>query len=51
MPVYVDDRPDNIAYCLNDAGVKLLVVEGEDHLKRLAEVRAQMPGVRAHRRP
>ena len=45
VPVYVDDRPDNIAYCLNDSGVKLLVVEGEDHLKRLAEVRARMPGV------
>lgn len=45
VPVYIDDRPDNIAYCLNDAGVKLLVVEGEEHLKRLAGVRRQMPGV------
>ncbi|MBL0143341.1 MAG: long-chain fatty acid--CoA ligase [Betaproteobacteria bacterium] len=45
VPVYVNDRPDNIAYCLNDAGVKLLVVEGEEHLKRLAEVRARMPEV------
>jgi long-chain acyl-CoA synthetase len=45
VPVYVDDRPDNIAYCLNDAGARLLVVEGEEHLKRLAEVRAALPGV------
>ena len=45
VPVYVDDRPDNIAYCLNDAGVKLLFTEGDEHLKRLAQVRAQMPGV------
>ena len=45
VPVYVDDRPDNIAHCLNDSGVKLLVVEGEEHLKRLAEVRSSMPGV------
>jgi len=45
VPVYVDDRPDNIAYCLNDAGVKLLFAEGDEHLKRLAQVRAQMPGV------
>ena len=45
VPVYVDDRPDNIAYCLNDAGVKLLVLEGEEALKRLAEVRAAMPGL------
>lgn len=45
VPVYVDDRPENIAYCLNDAGVKLLVVEGEEHLRRLASVRGSMPGV------
>jgi long-chain acyl-CoA synthetase len=45
VPVYVDDRPDSIAYCLNDSGVKLLVVEGEEHLKRLAEVRGRIPGV------
>lgn len=45
VPVYVDDRPDNIAYCLHDSGVKLLVVEGEEHLKRLAQVRGHMPGV------
>ena len=46
VPVYVDDRPDNIAYCLNDADVGLLVVEGEEHLKRLADVRDRMPGLR-----
>ncbi len=45
VPVYVDDRPENLAYCLHDAGVKLLVVEGEEHLKRLAQVRGRMPGV------
>jgi long-chain acyl-CoA synthetase len=45
VPVHVDDRPDNIAYCLNDAGVKLLFVEGDEHLKRLAPVRSHMPGV------
>jgi long-chain acyl-CoA synthetase len=45
VPVYVDDRPDNLAYCIHDSGVKLLVVEGEEHLKRLAQVRGHMPGV------
>ena len=45
VPLYVDDRPDNIAYCLNDSGARLLVVEGEDHLRRLAEVRGRIPGV------
>ena len=45
VPLYVDDRPDNLAYCLNDAGVKVLVVEGSEALKRLDAVRDQMPGV------
>ena len=45
VPIYVDDRPDNIAWCLGDAGVKLLFVEGEEHLKRLAEVRGSLPGL------
>ena len=45
VPLYVDDRPDNTAYCLEDSGVKLLVVEGEEHLERLAEVRARLGGV------
>lgn len=45
VPVYVDDRPENIAYCLDDAGARLLVVEGEEPLKRLAGVRDRMPGV------
>ena len=49
VPVYVDDRPDNIAYCLNDAGVKLLFAEGDEHLKRLAQVRGADAGRAAHR--
>lgn len=28
VPLYTNDRPDNIAYCLADAGVKLLLLEG-----------------------
>ena len=46
VPLYVDDRPDNVAYCLNDAGVKLLLVEGDEQLKKLAEVREQIAGVK-----
>ncbi len=45
VPLYVDDRPDNLAYCLDDAGVKVLVVEGTDALERLAPVRDRMGGV------
>jgi len=27
VPLFYNDRPDNMAYCLNDAGVKLLLLE------------------------
>ncbi len=27
VPLYFDDRPDNMAFCLNDAGCKLLLLE------------------------
>ncbi|MEE8482070.1 MAG: AMP-binding protein, partial [Acidiferrobacterales bacterium] len=30
VPLYFDDRPDNMAWCMNDAGVKLLVLETDD---------------------
>jgi long-chain acyl-CoA synthetase len=45
VPLFVDDRPDNVAYILNDAGVKLLVVEGAEHLERLKPVAGRIPGV------
>jgi len=42
VPVFVDDRPDNVAFILNDAGVKLIVIDGEEHWKRLKTVRDQL---------
>ncbi len=45
VPLYVEDRPENSAYCLNDSGAKLLVFEGDDHWQRLANVMEQMPAV------
>lgn len=30
VPLYFDDRPDNMAWCMNDAGVKFLVLETDD---------------------
>lgn len=45
VPLYVEDRPDNIAYILNDAGARVLLVEGEEHVKRLREVAGQLPNV------
>jgi long-chain acyl-CoA synthetase len=35
VPLFVDDRPDNVAFILNDADVKLIVIDGEEHWKRL----------------
>jgi long-chain acyl-CoA synthetase len=46
VPLYVDDRPDNIAYILEDAGCRVLLVEGDEHLKRLAEIAERMPTVK-----
>lgn len=46
VPLYVDDRPENFAYILEDAGVKVLLVEGQEHWKRLADVRSRLGGVR-----
>ena len=42
VPVFVDDRPDNVAYILNDADVKLIVIDGEEHWKRLKTVRENL---------
>jgi long-chain acyl-CoA synthetase len=46
VPIFVDDRPDNVAFILNDAGVKLLLIDGEEHWKRLKTVREQLGGLK-----
>ncbi len=42
VPLFVDDRPDNVAYILNDASVKVIVIDGEEHWKRLKAVADQL---------
>jgi len=42
VPLFVDDRPDNVAFILNDADVKVILIDGEDHWKRLKTVRDQL---------
>ena len=39
VPLFVDDRPDNVAFILIDANVKLIVIDGEEHWKRIKTVR------------
>ncbi len=38
VPLYTDDRPDNIAYILEEAGVRLLLVQDAGRWRRLAGV-------------
>jgi len=38
VPLYTDDRPDNIAYILEEAGVRLLLVQDAGRWRRLAKV-------------
>jgi long-chain acyl-CoA synthetase len=45
VPLYPNDRADNVAYILQDAGVKLLIVEGQEHLQQLKTIHAQLDGL------
>ena len=45
VPLYTQDRPDNIAYILADAGCRLLLFEGTEQWRMLGEVMGQLEGV------
>ena len=45
VPLYTDDRPDNIAYILNDSGSKLLLLEDEKQWASLAVHKDELPGM------
>ena len=42
VPLYTQDRPENIAYILNDAGARLMLFDGEQQWELLSEVRDQL---------
>jgi long-chain acyl-CoA synthetase len=46
VPLFVDDRPDNVAYILNDADVKVIIIEGEEHWRRLKTVSDQLTSLK-----
>ncbi len=46
VPLYTDDRPDNIAYIINDAGCKVLLIQEEKHWKSLLDHKQDMPDIR-----
>ena len=47
IPLYTDDRADNIAYILEQAGVKLLLIEGKIQWRRLSPALDRMPTVQS----
>ncbi len=45
VPLYTEDRAENVAWIVRDAGVKLLVVEGRRQWRRLQEVSGELDGL------
>jgi long-chain acyl-CoA synthetase len=45
VPLYTQDRPDNVAYILNDAGCKVLLFGTVEQWKAFAGVRGQLGGL------
>ncbi len=43
VPLYVEDRPENTAYVLGDAGVRVLLIEGTEHWHRLQPLLGDLP--------
>ncbi|MGA8147717.1 MAG: long-chain fatty acid--CoA ligase [Gallionellaceae bacterium] len=46
VPLYTVDRPDNVAYIVNDAGVKILLVETNEQCQALLAVKNQLDCLR-----
>jgi long-chain acyl-CoA synthetase len=45
VPLYTDDRPDNLAYILNNSGCKVLLLQGEEHWAGMRNVLDQLGGL------
>ncbi|VAX06399.1 Long-chain-fatty-acid--CoA ligase [hydrothermal vent metagenome] len=45
VPLYANDRPDNIGYIIQDAGIKLILIENENHWQVLCEAYNSMQDV------
>ncbi|MDH5180602.1 MAG: long-chain fatty acid--CoA ligase [Gammaproteobacteria bacterium] len=46
VPLYTDDRPDNIAYILQDSGAKVLVLQDTAQWKSLAPLKSELTGIK-----
>ncbi len=45
VPLYTNDRVDNVSYVLQDAGIKVLLLEGQTDLNGLKEISSQIGGL------
>lgn len=45
VPLYTQDRPDNVAYIVNDSGCKVLLIEGPEQWEEFAGARGQLAGL------
>lgn len=45
VPLYTQDRPENVAYIINDSGAKVLLLETEDQWHTFDAVRDQLAGL------
>lgn len=45
VPLYTNDRADNVAYILQDAGIKILVLEDDECMTGLSSIEAQLSGL------
>lgn len=47
IPLYTDDRPDNISFIIEDAGIKLLLIQDAGRWKRLAPALNETPSLQS----
>jgi len=45
VPLFVEDRPENVAYILDNSGAKFLLLEDNIHWKRMCDVLQTLKGV------
>ena len=45
VPLYTQDRPENVAYIIHDSGCKVLLIEGAEQWQALSEVKSQLGSV------
>jgi long-chain acyl-CoA synthetase len=45
VPLFVNDRPANFAFILEETGARLLLIEGVEQWERIMEVDGRLPGI------